>query len=143
MQIFQALRLENKIVDCDGLKVIDLEKLIIADHPYWKEEHSWFSDIENLPFWSVEFLRKKFLNITNKKKFRNKIFIDRSDSTSPYNQIHNNAHEVKDNLLKKLGFEILKFSNLNFEDQVIRIYKNANVIIGAHGFCGICKCCFL
>ena len=36
----------------------------------------------------------KFLNLSSKKKFKDKIFIDRSDSTSPYNQIINSS-EVK------------------------------------------------
>ena len=129
-QIIQALDIEDKIIDCDGLNVIDLEKLIITDHPYWQAGNSWFEDTKQLPFWSVKFLRNKFANLNSKKTFKKKIFIDRSESSSPNNQIHN-LSEVK-NFLSSKNFEILLFSHLNFEDQV-SAFRNADVIVGAHG----------
>ena len=129
-QILHALNLQDKVVDCDGLKVIDIEELIIVDHPYWKENNLWFDDIGQLPEWSIKYLRNKFLHLETKNTFQNKIFIDRSDSTSPYNQIDNNS-EVK-SFLKQKGFQILRFSNLSFEDQ-IKVFKNADIIIGGHG----------
>lgn len=129
-QIIQALNLEKKIIDCDGIKIIDLEKLIIVDHPYWRENNLWFNDISNLPGWSVKFLRRKFLNLDSKKEFKKKIFIDRSDSSSPYNQIENNL-EVKE-FLEKKGFEILQFTSLSFIEQ-INAFKNADMIVGGHG----------
>ena len=129
-QIIQALDLGDKIIDCDGLNVIDLEKLIIADHPYWQAGNSWFEDTKQLPFWSVKFLRNKFVNLNSKKKFKNKIFIDRSESSSPYNQIYN-ISEVKNFFISK-KFDILQFSSLNFEDQV-SAFRNADTIVGAHG----------
>lgn len=129
-QIIQALNLKKKVIDCDGIKIIDLEKLIIVDHPYWKENNLWFDDISNIPEWSVKFLRNKFLSLESSKKFKNKIFIDRSDSTSPYNQIDNNT-EVKE-FLEKNGFEILQFTSLSFSEQV-KAFKNADIIIGGHG----------
>ena len=129
-QIIQALDIEDKIIDCDGLNVIDLEKLIIVDHPYWQAGNSWFEDTKQLPFWSVKFLRNKFANLNSKKTFKKKIFIDRSESSSPNNQIHN-LSEVK-NFLSSKNFEILQFSHLNFEDQV-SAFRNADVIVGAHG----------
>ena len=100
------------------------------DHPYWKENNLWFDDIGQLPEWSIKYLRNKFLHLETKNTFQNKIFIDRSDSTSPYNQIDNNS-EVK-SFLKQKGFQILRFSNLSFEDQ-IKVFKNADIIIGGHG----------
>ena len=129
-QIIQALDIEDKIIDCDGLNVIDLEKLIIVDHPYWQAGNSWFEDTKQLPFWSVKFLRNKFANLQSKKIFKKKIFIDRSESSSPNNQIHN-LLEVK-NFLSSKNFDILQFSYLNFEDQ-ISAFRNADTIVGAHG----------
>ena len=79
-QVIQALNTKKNIIDCDNLEVFDLERLIVIDHPYWKENNLWFNDISNLPEWSVKFLRQKFLNLNYNKKFKNKIFIDRSDS---------------------------------------------------------------
>ena len=66
-QILHALNLEDKVVDCDGLKVIDIEELIIVDHPYWKENNLWFDDIGQLPEWSIKYLRNKFLHLETKK----------------------------------------------------------------------------
>ena len=66
----------------------------------------------------------------SKKIFKKKIFIDRSESSSPNNQIHN-LLEVK-NFLSSKNFDILQFSYLNFEDQ-ISAFRNADVIVGAHG----------
>ena len=129
-QIIQALDIGDKIIDCDGLNVIDLEKLIIVDHPYWQAGNSWFEDTKQLPFWSVKFLRNKFANLHSRKIFKKKIFIDRSESSSPNNQIHN-LSEVK-NFLSSKNFDILQFSYLNFEDQ-ISAFRNADTIVGAHG----------
>ena len=129
-QVIQALNTKKNIIDCDNLEVFDLERLIVIDHPYWKENNLWFNDISNLPEWSVKFLRQKFLNLSSKKKFKDKIFIDRSDSTSPYNLIINNS-EVK-GFLESRGFEILQFTSLSFSEQV-QAFKGADLIVGAHG----------
>ncbi len=129
-QIVQALNLKKKIIDCDKFEIIDLEKLIMIDHPYWQENNSWFKDISNIPEWSIKFLREKFLSLDSEKQFKKKIFIDRSDSTSPYNQIENNYEVI--NFLKSKGFEILQFTSLTFNEQ-IKAFKNADLIVGGHG----------
>ena len=53
-QIIQALDIEDKIIDCDGLNVIDLEKLQQQTTRIGKQE-PWFEDTKQL-LWSVKFL---------------------------------------------------------------------------------------
>ena len=57
-------------------------------------------------------------------------FLDRSES--PYNhcQIENNSEVIE--FLNKKGFTSYKVGQLSFEQQ-IHLFKNAKVIVGAHG----------
>jgi len=83
-----------------------------------------------MPKWIIEWLRETFL--TKEKKFdsNEKIFIDRSESTFNHCQIINN--EEVSLFLKSKGFSKYKVGQLSFQKQ-IHLFKNAKVIVGAHG----------
>ena len=68
----------------------------------------------------------------HEKKFNanKKIFIDRTDSVSAYCQIQNQS-EVS-NYLKNKGFSTYQLKKLSFFEK-IHLFKNAEIIVGAHG----------
>ena len=89
-------------------------------------------DIQNIPSWISNWLKKTFLTNNNKTFFK-KIYIDRSDSTSNVKHLRSiqNEEEVK-NFLSSVGFEIIRLSEYSFQDQV-SIFNKADTIIGLHG----------
>lgn len=138
-EIIESLNLKCNFIDCEKINIIDAQKLIVINHPYWKINNSWKNDIKNIPSWSVKFLRKKFISLKCKKNFNKKIFIDRSQSQSPHNQIKN-IIELK-RLLSNFNFFFVKLSNFKFSEQV-NLFKNAKIIIGPHdaGFANLVFC---
>jgi len=103
-----------------------------VDHPYVLKNNPSI-EIQNIPKWIIEFLRKSFLKKNHTKKYPSKIYIDRRDSISNHSHLRKiiNEEEVKDFLIKR-GFSIIVLSELSFEEQV-HLFKNANKIIGLHG----------
>ena len=138
-EILNELNIKKKIIDCSKYKVIDVKKLIVIDHPYWKINSSWEKNIKDIPAWSIKFLKKKFKNKLKYKISSKKIFIDRSNSKSPHNQIQN-IKELK-NLLKKYNFQIIELSKMSFRMQK-NLFNNAKIIIGPHdaGFANLIFC---
>ena len=71
-----------------------------------------------------------------------KIFIDSSDSSQRIKKLRLiiNENEVKSFLINK-GFESIILGNFHFSDQ-IKIFNNAEIIIGLHGagFANMCFC---
>jgi hypothetical protein len=59
-----------------------------------------------------------------------KIFIDRSESPNDHCQIKNNNEVIE--FLNKKGFTSYKVGQLSFKQQ-IHLFKNAKIIVGAHG----------
>lgn len=129
-EIINILNLKKKIIDCEKIKILDLEKLIVIDHPYWDLNKSWNECSKNIPKWVIKFLRKKFISYASRKKFNKNIFIDRSDTKSIYGKLENNE-EVKKYIIKK-NFDIFKLSNFSFLDQ-IKIFRDAKIILSPHG----------
>ena len=70
------------------------------------------------------------MKFKSKKKFYNKIYIDRSDSQHIERKIIN-ENEIKKFLIEK-KFKILKLSEFSFIDQ-IAIFNSAKIIVGNHG----------
>ena len=119
-------------VSSKKFKHIYSNKIIATNHP-WQYSKSAHKDICVVPKWISFWIRKKFLKFKSKKKFYNKIYIDRSDSKFNVNnkRIILNEKEIREILLKK-KFKIIKLSKYNFKDQ-IAIFNNAKIIVGNHG----------
>ncbi len=123
---------EKKIISSINYRHIIADKVIAVDHPYAiKNDPS--NEIQNIPFWIIEYLRYSFKNKINNKNFPKKIYIDRRDATSNHRHLRKilNENEVK-NYLSKKGYSIIALSELSFEDQ-IHLFSNASSIIGLHG----------
>ena len=96
----------------------------------------------NIPLWISKWLKKKYLK-KEKKDLKNleKIFIDRSDSTSNIGHLRKitNESDVKNCLIKN-DFKSVILGELHFQKQV-EIFNNADVIVGLHG-AGLANLCF-
>ena len=123
---------KKKRISSRDFRHIQSDQIFAVDHPYViKNDPS--IEIQNLPDWILEYLRKKFLKKQSLKKLPKKFYIDRKDSKSNHRNLRRiiNEDEVKDFLIKK-GFSIITLSQLSFEDQV-NLFFNASHIIGLHG----------
>ena len=128
--IFETMGLHNiKILDSNIHRHIEAKKIYAVDHPWYYKGYI-LEEVNNMPKWIIEWLRETFL--TKEKKFdsNEKIFIDRSESTFNHCQIINN--EEVSLFLKSKGFSKYKVGQLSFQKQ-IHLFKNAKVIVGAHG----------
>ena len=121
----------SSLIDGEEHKHIVCNNLITVDHPIIFNNNPSKS-ILNIPIWVIDWLRKNYIKNNYKKSNSEKnFFIDRiSDANLSIRKIINNE-EVK-NTLENLGFKSIILSNLNFKKQV-KLFKNANFIIGLHG----------
>ena len=110
------------------------KNLYVTSHPVVLSNNAT-NDIQNIPPWIFDWLRNKFLNndLKNKKNYPKKIYLDRSDSKSSVKNLRSiiNEKEVKNHLINK-GFQVIKLSDLHFQDQV-STFNSANIIVGLHG----------
>ena len=123
---------KNKRISSKIFRHIQARIALALDHPYViKNDPS--NEIQNLPNWIIEYLRKSFLNIKSQKDFPKKIYIDRRDSKSNHRHLRKiiNENEVKETLIKH-GFSIIALSDYSFEDQIY-LFKNVSHIVGLHG----------
>ena len=134
---------KEKRISSKSFRHITCSELIVTDHPYVITNNA-SNDIQNIPLWISEWLKEKYTSneINNKSISPKKIYIDRSDSTSNTKALRLiiNENEVKQ-FLKKNGFENIILGNMHFRDQV-KIFNNAEIIIGLHGagFANLCYC---
>lgn len=130
---FQTLKIlgipSEKILNSKFHRHIKAKKLIIIDHP-WYSKGSIHDEMINIHEWSIKWLRNVFLKLGDTKTKNLKLFIDRSDSIFNHCQLIN-ASDVW-NLLEKNGFQKLKLSSINFQEQV-NLFNSADTIVGAHG----------
>tara|TARA_B100000579_G_scaffold423827_1_gene427420 strand:- start:521 stop:1588 length:1068 start_codon:yes stop_codon:yes gene_type:complete len=128
----KILGILKKSVSSKKFKHIYSNKILATNHP-WQYSKSAHKDISVIPKWISLWIRNKFLKFKSKKKFYDKIYIDRSDSKFNINnkRIILNEKEIRENLLKK-KFKIIRLSEYNFKDQ-IAIFNNAKIIVGNHG----------
>ena len=128
----KILGILKKSVSSKKFKHIYSNKIIATNHP-WQYSKSAHKDIGMVPKWISFWIRKKFLKFKSKKKFYNKIYIDRSDSkfNTSNKRIILNENEIREILLKK-KFKIIRLTEYSFKDQ-IAIFNNAKIIIGNHG----------
>ncbi len=122
----------SKIISSKVFRHIEAQKIIAVDHPYVFENNPTL-EIQNIPYWILNFLKDKFLINNLEKRFPEKFYIDRSDSKSNHRHLRKiiNEGEVK-NFLKKRGFSIITLSEFSFLDQ-INLFYNAKEIVGLHG----------
>ena len=134
---------KEKRISSKSFRHITCSELIVTDHPYVITNNA-SNDIQNIPLWISEWLKKKYISneINNKSIFPKKIYIDRSDSSSNARNLRLiiNENEVKQ-FLTKNGFENIILGNMHFRDQV-KIFNNAEIIVGLHGagFANLCFC---
>ena len=78
----------------------------------------------------MKWIRNIFLDKATEFNCNEKIFIDRSESIHGHCQIKNNSEVTS--FLNKNGFTTYKVGQLSLENQIY-LFKNAKIIIGAHG----------
>ncbi len=120
---------EKKLIDSKKNNHIYADKVITLDHPWYYKGNIQYQ-LRKIPQWIINQNRKIFLN--NSKKFycKKKIFLDRSNSNYNHCQIEN-ILDIKNFILKN-KFGIYKPEILSLEKQIY-LFKNASVILGAHG----------
>ena len=111
---------------------IKSDQIIVTTHP-WQISKNVLKDIENLPIWISEWLKKKFLSHKSHKDLPKKFYIDRSDSKSNLKNFRYiiNENELK-NFLKDKGFEFVRLSDLSFREE-LKIFNNAETVVGLQG----------
>lgn len=125
---------KSKRLSSKNYRHIQADKVFVVDHPYViKNDPS--TEIQNIPRWIVEWLKKSFLNNINfeKKMLPRKFYIDRKDAKSNHSHLRKitNEKQIKEILIKN-GFSNIVLSDLNFYDQV-NLFNNATHIVGLHG----------
>ena len=111
---------------------IKSNQIIVTTHP-WQISKDVLKDIENLPIWISEWLKKKFLSHKSHKDLPKKFYIDRSDSKSNLKNFRYiiNENELK-SFLKDKGFEFVRLSELSFPEE-IKIFNDAETVVGLQG----------
>ena len=129
IETLKILNIRNKCLPSNNYRHIFSDKIITTSHPYVFSKNSTI-DAGKIPYWISLWLKKNFLKYKSKKKFFDKIFIDRKQKFGQ-NRIISNNEEVK-NFLKDKGFVPLYLEDYSFKEQV-GIFNQANIIIGLHG----------
>jgi len=124
----------TKRLSSEKFRHIKAKKLIVTDHPVVTTGNASI-DIQNIPKWIIQWLKKSFVNKDNINSKENikKFFIERKiikNENIPYRFIEN-EEEVKKCLLIK-GFTPVILENISFKEQ-ISLFQNADCIIGLHG----------
>ena len=126
----QSLGLDGvKILDAKKYRHFSADKIFAVEHPWYNKGYV-LKEVNKLPSWIVQWIRNSFLKNSKKFNCNEKIFIDRSESSFNHCQLINNQ-EVH-SFLKEQGFTKYKVGQLSWEKQIY-LFKNAKVIVGAHG----------
>jgi len=128
--ILDFMGLNNiKILDSNIYRHVQAKEIIAVEHP-WYEKGYILEEVNNIPHWIIEWLKDEFISSAENFNSNKKIFIDRSESKFTHCQIINDI-EVSSYLESK-GFTKYKVGQLTFKKQ-ISLFKNAKIIVGAHG----------
>ena len=128
--IFKILGIkENKLISSSKNKHIIADQIICLDHP-WYHKGIIQDQVKKVPKWVVFINRKIFLKEGSKFKCSKKIFLDRIGSRFNHCQIFDQKQINK--WIKKKGLSSYKPEKLSFQKQIY-LFKNASVILGAHG----------
>ncbi len=113
---------------------LESKQIIATGHPYVINNDA-SNEIQNLPLWIIEWLKKSLTeNIElEDKSFPQNIYIDRGDANPNIKNLRKiiNEEEII-NILKNKNFKIVRLSDLSISDQ-IKLFFNAKYIIGLHG----------
>lgn len=120
---------EEKLIDSEKFRHVESDMIISVSHP-WYFKGEVHDETSNIPDWIIEHNRNKFLPIAKKFNNNKKIFLDRSSSKYNHCQIINNEQIKK--FFKEKGFTSYKVEELDFKEQIY-LFKEASVIVGAHG----------
>jgi len=123
---------KEKVLSSKIYRHIETNKLFSTNHPY-VINNDQFNDMQKIPIWIFNWLKKKLLNdnsISKNKNFPKKIYIDRSDTNKNLRFIVN-ENQIKE-YLESQDFQSICLTNFHFKDQ-IKIFNNADCIVGLHG----------
>jgi hypothetical protein len=110
----------EKIIECTKKSHIKARKLIVPSLP---------GNTFDLPRWTCDFLRSKFLNDRAEEKFDLKrIYITRSDAQ--YRKILNEDEIIE--FLERSGFQSVTLASMTVSEQ-ISLFSAVDVIIAPHG----------
>ena len=130
IKIFRFLGIsEKKLIDSSRYKHIFADEIICIDHPWYKKGYIQ-NEVKKVPSWIILLNRKIFFNKSQKFNSFRKIFLDRS--TSKYNHCKIFNQSSLNGWLKKNNFGIYAPEKLSQEKQIY-LFKNASIILGAHG----------
>ena len=117
------------IIDSKMYRHVQADKIYALEHPWYNKGYI-LEEVNNIPKWIIEWLRETFLTKRERFNSNEKIYVDRSESRFNHCQIINN-NEVS-TFLESKGFTKYKVGQLPFQKQ-IHLFKNAKVVVGAHG----------
>ena len=109
---------------------IKADELIVTDHPV-VITGSVSKDMQNMPHWIVQWLKKSFVMSGKVKDKKYKVYIDRTDKSRTNLRTIDNENEVKEFLLEN-DFVSINLSKTKFSDQV-DLFNNADCVVGLHG----------
>jgi capsular polysaccharide biosynthesis protein len=128
--ILKIMNLNNlNIIDSKMYRHVQADKIYALEHPWYNKGYI-LEEVNNIPKWIIEWLRETFLTKRERFNSNEKIYVDRSESRFNHCQIINN-NEVS-TFLESKGFTKYKVGQLPFQKQ-IHLFKNAKVVVGAHG----------
>lgn len=129
IKILKILGIDNKkLLSSRKNNHISAREIYTVDHPWYRSGYI-HHEVKKIPKWIIFNHRKKFLKKSN-KKYKKKIFLDRSLSLYNHCQISNLDQVI--NFVRKHKFKIYKPELLSFKSQ-INLFNNSSIVIGAHG----------
>ena len=113
---------------------IECDQIISTEHPYVINNDAP-NEIQNLPYWIINWLKKNLTKKLDLKdiNFPKKIYINRSDASpniKKYRKIINEDEII--NEVEKAGYKNIILSNFSLIDQM-KYFFNASDIVGLHG----------
>ncbi len=129
-KIFKILEIpKKKLIDSFKDNHIFADEIVSVDHP-WYQKGNIQNQVKKLPKWIIFINRKLFLKKAKKFKCKKRIFLDRTSSLYNHCQIHN-FKEFKNWVYDK-NLKFYSPEKLSLENQIY-LFKNASIILGAHG----------
>lgn len=130
IKIYKILGItEKKLINSLKYKHIFADEILSIDHP-WYHKGNFQDQVKKVPKWVVFVNRKIFLKNAKKFKSSTKIFLDRSKSKFNHCQIFN--QNAIDDWIKRNYIKTYKPEKISLENQIY-LFKNASIILGAHG----------
>ena len=120
----------NKRLSSEKFRHIKANELIVTDHPVVVTGNV-SKDMQNMPSWIMQWLKKNFIRENKNNNKKNRIYIDRKDTKYANLRTIANEKEVKNYLLEN-DFISLNLGDINFSKQV-ELFNNADCIAGLHG----------